>query len=112
MGGRPGPAGAVLRLLSYSFPALFIKAPGGFDSLESLAALLNHDERLLLAAWLHYLAFDMLIGKMILEDSQARGVPHGWMLAPLLLCFVMGPIGWLLYRALRPFTARKMERPT
>lgn len=106
--GRRWIAGLILPLIfavAYLmlFPALWISAPGGFSSLDELSVLLNHDQRILFAAWLHYLAFDLLIGGAILDDSRSRGVGHIWMIAPLLLCFVMGPIGWLLYQGVKQF---------
>ena len=56
---------------------------------------------LLLAGWIHYLAFDLLTGVWEVRDAARRGVPH-WLVVPCLaLTFMLGPAGWLLYRAVR-----------
>jgi hypothetical protein len=76
--------------------AVFPHAEGGFNSLAGVAALFAN-RWMLLAGWLHYLAFDLLIGTWEARDSIARGVPR-WVLVPcLFLTFMFGPAGWLLY---------------
>lgn len=73
---------------------------GGFGSLAAVATLFGVP-RILLAGWLHYLAFDLLIGSWEVRDAQARGVPH-WLVLPCLVgTFMFGPAGWLAYMALR-----------
>ena len=83
------------------FVPMYVRAPGGFGSINQLLALLTFDPAILLAAWLHFLAFDLLIGRMILEESQSLQIPHRLMIAPLLLCFMFGPIGWLAFIVLK-----------
>jgi hypothetical protein len=76
--------------------AVFPRVEGGFNSLAGVAALFAN-RWMLLAGWLHYLAFDLLIGTWEARDSLARGVPR-WVLVPcLFLTFMFGPAGWLLY---------------
>ena len=73
---------------------------GGFSSLPAVAALFS-DPWLLLAGWLHYLAFDLLVGRWEARDAAERGISP-WLVAPCLgLTFMFGPAGWLAYRALR-----------
>lgn len=73
---------------------------GGFDSLAAVQRLFA-DPWLLLAGWIHYLAFDLLTGVWEARDAARRGVPH-WMVIPcLLLTFMFGPVGWLLYLGVR-----------
>ncbi len=83
------------------FVPLYLQAQGGFGSIEKLLALLSYDPAIVLAAWLHFLAFDLLIGRMILEESQTLQMPHRLMIAPLLLCFMFGPVGWLAFILLK-----------
>jgi len=73
---------------------------GGFSSLAGVAALFSN-RWLLLAGWLHYLAFDLLIGRWELVDAQARGIGIVRVLPCLLLTFMFGPAGWLLYIIVR-----------
>ena len=75
-------------------------ADGGFGSLAQVSALFTVDG-LLLAGWIHYLAFDLFVGSWEVEDAQRHGVPH-WVVVPCLLATLMaGPAGLLLYLLLR-----------
>jgi hypothetical protein len=73
---------------------------GGFSSLAGVTALFRN-QWLLVAGWIHYLAFDLLVGRWELLDSQRRGIPHLLVVPCLLLTFMFGPGGWLLYLGLR-----------
>jgi hypothetical protein len=111
--GLPGWAEGRRLIVGLIIPAIFavaylvlfvphyLRAPGGFGSIGQLLDLLTHDPAVVLAAWLHFLAFDLLIGSMILEESQALQIAHRLMIAPLLLCFVFGPVGWLAFIPLK-----------
>ena len=47
--------------------------------------------------WLHFLAFDLFVGRWIYLDGRERGVP-AWAMAPaLFLTLMFGPCGFLLY---------------
>jgi hypothetical protein len=76
------------------------KAPGGFSSLAAVSQLFTNPW-MLLAGWIHYLAFDLFVGGWIVRDSRERGIAHGWLLPSLLLTFLFGPAGWLSYLGLR-----------
>jgi hypothetical protein len=81
---------------------------GGFSSLPAVAALFA-DPWLLLAGWIHYLAFDLLVGRWETMDAQSRGIPHLAVVPCLFLTFMFGPAGWLTYMALRAAYARNVE---
>ena len=73
---------------------------GEFSSLDGLTRLFQN-KALVLGGWIHYLAFDLVVGSWILQDSQGRGINH-WLVVPcLLLCLMMGPAGFLLYQIIR-----------
>jgi len=73
---------------------------GGFGSLAEVAALFR-DPWALLAGWVHYLCFDLAVGAWASRDAQRRGVPHLLLLPALLLTFLFGPVGFLLYHIVR-----------
>ena len=73
---------------------------GGFSTLANVA-LLFANPWMLLAGWVHYLCFDLLIGCWEVRDAQARGVPHLLVVPCLVLTFMFGPAGWLLYQVIR-----------
>jgi ABA4-like protein len=80
--------------------AFWTSAEGDFGSLSGVARLFEHPG-LLLAGWVHYLAFDLLVGIWEREEAHRIGLSR-WILAPcLLLTFWFGPIGWLAFMAAR-----------
>lgn len=73
---------------------------GGFNSIQQVRVLFANDG-LLLAGWVHYLAFDLLIGFSIIKSAQAKAVSH-WLVIPcLVLTFMFGPCGFLLYQVIQ-----------
>ena len=73
---------------------------GGFSTLADVAQLFANPW-LLLAGWVHYLCFDLLIGCWEVRDARDRNVPH-WLVIPcLVLTFLFGPAGWLSYQGIR-----------
>lgn len=79
----------------------FYTVDGGYGSLDEVRALFSKDE-VLLAGWVHYLAFDLFIGAWIARQSDAIGVPRLIQAVLLLATFMFGPVGlaaFLLMRA-------------
>jgi len=79
---------------------------GGFSSLAAVRALFANPWGLL-AGWTHYLAFDLFIGGWEVRDAQQRGIPHLLIVPVLVLTFLFGPAGLLLYLAIRWFAPDK-----
>jgi hypothetical protein len=82
---------------------------GGFSTLPDVAQLFTN-RWLLLAGWIHYLCFDLLVGAWEVQDARHRGMPHLLVVPCLLLTFLFGPAGWLLYRGLSSAHARAAAR--
>jgi hypothetical protein len=80
--------------------AFWSSAEGGFDSLDNVAALFETRE-LLLAGWLHYLAFDLFVGAWIVRAARQSAVPFLLVVPCLVLTFLFGPAGLLAFLALR-----------
>jgi hypothetical protein len=94
-------AGLYVSLLAAGLAGEGPPAGAGFDTLDGVRLLLSSPQALL-AGWVHYLVFDLWVGSWEAEDN---GLPH-WLLLPcLLLTFVAGPTGLLLYHLLK--AARK-----
>ena len=81
------------------------RSDGSFSSLAGVAALFR-EPWLLLAGWAHYLAFDLFIGSWEVRDSRDRGIPHLLVVPCLVLTFLFGPVGWLLYGIVRSVKSR------
>jgi hypothetical protein len=77
---------------------------GGFSSLAGVGALFENPWALL-AGWAHYLAFDLFIGGWQVRDARERGIPHLFVVPALLLTFLFGPAGLLLYLVVRRYAA-------
>src|SRR6478735_4724176 len=82
--GRRWPAALVSGwLIPGALAALYVaiiatnwgRSPGGFSSLAAVAQLFVNPW-MLLAGWVHYLAFDLFVGSWIVRDSQERGIAH------------------------------------
>jgi hypothetical protein len=88
--------GAALVYLALVLPDIATVLPlVARPSLEPVAALLG-TPRGATIAWQHFLAFDLLVARMIYLHAEPRGVPQ-WQLSPvLLLTLLLGPIGYLL----------------
>ena len=75
---------------------------GSFMTLEGVANLFKNP-RVVLAGWVHYLAFDLMVGLYIKNDAIEHGINY-WLVIPcLLLTCLFGPLGYLVYFALRLF---------
>jgi hypothetical protein len=85
----------------------FGRTPGGFGSLAEVSQLFQNP-RALLAGWIHYLAFDLFIGSWEVRDAQRTGVHHLLVVPCLVLTFLFGPVGLLLYFVLRASIRRKL----
>jgi hypothetical protein len=86
--------------------ATLARSEGGFSSLAGVRALFENPWALL-AGWTHYLAFDLFIGGWEVRDAQRRGIPHLLIVPALVLTFLFGPAGLLLYLATRRFAPGK-----
>jgi hypothetical protein len=84
---------------------------GGFSTLAEVAELFANPW-LLLAGWVHYLCFDLLIGCWEVRDARERGVPHLLLVPCLALTFLFGPAGWLLYQATATVYVRRSGKYT
>ena len=78
-----------------------------FSSLEGVKSMFASDEAVL-TGWVHYLVFDLLIGNWILNQSRKNEIPHLLVVPCLLLCFMFGPAGFLLYSVIKIIKMRKI----
>ena len=95
-------------LYSYLVAAHWGETQGGFGTLNGVAALFSNPW-LLLAGWIHYLAFDLFIGSWEVRDAQALGLSHLIVIPCLAVTFMFGPVGLLLYFLIRTSRTRSLE---
>jgi hypothetical protein len=74
-------------------------------SLATVAPLLGSPAGATIA-WVHFLAFDLFVGRWVYLDSRDRDISP-WLMAPVLyLTLMLGPMGFLLYLAVRAIADR------
>ncbi|KAA3642768.1 MAG: DUF4281 domain-containing protein [Chloroflexi bacterium] len=75
------------------------------SELASVAALLGTEAGATLG-WVHFLAFDLFVGRWAYLDSREKNI-SAWLMAPVLfLILMLGPFGFLLYLLVREVYAR------
>ena len=106
----------VIYVLSMVMAALYIFyviiGLGDMDmqSFNSLAGVKNMftSDMAVLTGWIHYLVFDLLIGSWIVDQSKKNSISHLLIIPCLLLCFMFGPAGYLLYKLIQLVKLKKV----
>lgn len=63
-------------------------------------------------AWVHFLAFDLFVGRWVYLDSQQKNISP-WVMAPaLFLVLMIGPAGYLAYLGLRGLWQQRIGSDT
>ena len=77
-----------------------------FGSLKGVMELFTNG-KLVTAGWIHYLAFDLFVGIWIKKNGLKYNISH-WILVPcMLLTFMLGPLGLLLYLIIRTIRTKQ-----
>lgn len=97
---RQGMIGLLSLLYAVLILGYFFKVEGGgFNSIAQVRALFASDP-VLLAGWVHYLAFDLFLGTWIADEADRIGIHRVIQVPVLLATFMFGPIGLLLHLGL------------
>lgn len=89
----------ILLSVIYAFYIFLAIQTGGMMDFGSLSSVMDlfTKENAVLAGWVHYLAFDLLVGMWILNQNKKLNI-HQLAIAPCLIgTFMFGPIGFLLF---------------
>jgi hypothetical protein len=95
----------VITLLSVLYASLVFNslAPTDFqkfNTLDGVVSLMSVPGAALLG-WIHYLAFDLMVGVFIAANAAKHGISR-WVILPcFLFTFMLGPVGLLLYLLVR-----------
>lgn len=96
--------GTVPLLLSAAYLVIIVMffgtSEGSFSSLAGVMQLFTNPWTVL-AGWLHCLAFDLFVGAWEVRDAEKHGVPHLLVIPCLFFTLMLGPIGYLMYVAIR-----------
>jgi hypothetical protein len=77
-------------------------------SLDNLYILFA-TESFLLVFWLHFLALNLFLGSWISRDGIKYNMPRGLVFLPLILVYLTGPLGLVLYWIIRVFYAKRIS---
>jgi len=75
-------------------------------SLDGIAALLGRPDGAVIG-WIHFLAFDLFVGRWAYLDSQERGISPWLVSLTLFFVLMFGPLGLLLYLLVRFYFSPK-----
>ena len=65
-------------------------------------------ENFLLVFWLHFIAINLFLGSWISRDGIKYSIPKGLIAIPLILIYLTGTLGIVLYWVLRIFYAKRI----
>ncbi|MBW2461585.1 MAG: DUF4281 domain-containing protein [Deltaproteobacteria bacterium] len=105
--------GALPMLLAAAYGLLLFTEPSAnrdsnMLSLAGVMAIFDQPQTVV-AAWLHYLIFDLFIGAWEVRDAARRGVRHLFVVPCLVLTFLFGPLGLFAYLALRAVSRQGLD---
>ena len=83
----------------------FFSAEGGFDTLTNVQQLFTFPGAAL-AGWVHFLAFDLFVGGVIAKQADDIALSRLIQAPILVVTFMFGPFGYLLFMAIKPIMAR------
>ena len=79
-----------------------------YSSLNNLLNLFS-DKLFLILFWIHFLAINLFCGGWIVSDSQKFGTPKILVFFPLIITYLVGPLGIMLYWLVRIFYSKKIN---
>ena len=84
---------------------------GNFNLYLGIEHLSNlfEDKSYLLLFWIHFISINLFTGGWILKDSQKFYINKYLLALPLILIYLIGPIGLFIYWVIRIFYAKKMS---
>ena len=72
-------------------------------------SILFEDHLFLMFFWTHFIAINLFIGGWIVKDSQKFSINKVLLALPLILTYLIGPIGLFLYWIIRIFYAKRIS---
>ena len=91
-------------LTGYDFDVNFTLYLG----LNELSRLFE-DHLYIMIFWTHFIAINLFIGGWIVKDSQKFSINKVLMAVPLIVTYLIGPIGLFLYWIIRIFYAKRIS---
>ena len=70
---------------------------------------LFEDHLYIMIFWTHFIAINLFIGGWIVKDSQKFSINKVLMAVPLIVTYLIGPLGLILYWIIRIFYAKRIS---
>ena len=93
---------------SYLIGFDFVGNFGLYLGLNELSRLFE-DHLYLMIFWTHFIAINLFVGGWIVKDSQKFSINKILLTIPLIITYVIGPIGMLVYWVIRIFYAKRIN---
>ena len=84
---------------------------GNFDlylGIDNISDLFS-DKTFLMMFWIHFISINLFTGGWIVKDSQKLGINKIIIIFPLLITYLIGPIGIFIYWLIRIFYAKSIN---
>jgi len=102
--------------LAYTY-LLYLAYINGYDFLQNFKLYLGlgevynlfENQSFLLLFWVHFLAMNLFCGGWIVKDSQMFGMNKFLVSLPLIIIYLIGPIGLTMYWIIRIFYAKRIN---
>ena len=102
--------------LSYLY-ILYMNFIEGYDFLQNFKLYLGlgdisnlfENQFFLILFWVHFLAMNLFCGGWIVKDSQMFGMNKFFVSLPLVIIYLIGPIGLTVYWIIRIFYAKRIN---
>ena len=96
---------------------LYIAYADGYDFLQNfklyfgLSEIYNlfENQFFLILFWVHFLAINLFCGGWVVNDSQMFGMNKFLVSIPLIIIYLVGPIGIMIYWIIRIFYAKRIR---
>ena len=79
-----------------------------YIGIESLSDLFTN-KSFLIMFWIHFVSINLFTGGWIVRDSQRLGINKILLILPLVITYLIGPLGLLIYWLIRIFHAKSIN---
>ena len=77
----------------------------GMDNLSELFS----DKLFLITFWIHFISINLFVGGWIVKDAEKLDINKILLITPLILTYLIGPLGLFLYWIIRIFHAKSIN---
>ena len=91
-------------LNSYNFNSNF----NLYFSINNISELFS-DQNFLMMFWIHFISINLFTGGWIVKDSQKFAISKMLLFIPLIITYLIGPLGLFMYWLIRIFHAKSIK---